>query len=170
MRRSLSRGFTLVELIITIAIIAIMMAMAVPQFSSTGRASRERGVVSKLVQDFTWSRGAAGAASANSIDTTLSSTATPVLALTINGDCTWTTTINGTTNVAHSMTSAQLTQLAPGMTCSSTSPTLPATFTFTSLGFVDKTGTVTMTGATTTTAQLRILYSGAIMRLNGGQS
>jgi type IV fimbrial biogenesis protein FimT len=168
MRHNPSRGFTLVELMITITIIGIMMALAVPQFGTTGRAARERGVVAKLVQDFTWSRGAAGAASANSIDSSLSSTATPAIQLTLNTDCTWTTTINGTTNTAHSMTSTQLAALAPNMSCASSAP--PAQFNFTSQGFVDKTGTITVTGATTTTIQLRILYSGSIMRINGGQT
>jgi hypothetical protein len=147
-----------------------MIAMAVPSFGTTGRAARERGVVAKLIQDFTWSRGAAGASSANSIDPSLSSTAAPVITLTVNADCTWTTSVSGTTSAAHSMSSTQLSSLAPGMSCSSATLTLPAAFLFTSQGFVNNTGTLTVTGTTTTTTQLQVLYSGSIMRLTGGQS
>ena len=164
------RGFTLVELMVTIAIIAIMMVLAMPSFGTASRTSRERGVIAHLIQDFTWARGAAGAASAHTLDASIAATTSPTLTLTLNADCTWSTTINGTVNAAHSMTSTSLATLAPGMSCSGTAPTLPATFTFTPQGFVNTTGTVTFTGATSTTTQLRVLYSGSILRLNGGQT
>lgn len=163
------RGFTLIELMVTISIIAILMLLAMPSFGTASRSARERGVVARLIQDFTWARGAAGAATASALDSSLTAVA-PQITLTLNADCTWSTLINGSANATHSMSSTQLALLAPGMTCSGTSPLLPATFAFTSQGFVSPTGTVTLSGATTTSAQLRVLYSGAIMRINGGQS
>jgi type IV fimbrial biogenesis protein FimT len=163
-------GFTILELMVTIAIIAMMMVLAMPSFGTAGRSARERGLVAHLIQDFTWARGAAGASSAHAIDSTLTSTTSPTVSITLNGDCSWSTSINGTVNVAHSLTLASLNTLAPGMSCSSTPTALPVTFTFKPQGFVDNTGTVTRTGATSTTNQLRILYSGSIIRLNGGQS
>jgi len=157
-------GFTLVELMITLAIIALMMVLAVPSFGSASRAARERSAVQKLVQDFAWARGAAGAGDQAALNSSLTAGVTPTLTLTLNADCSWTTAISGTTDSVHSMTTAALSAQAPGIACAATGLTLPATFTFTAQGFVDKTGGVTLTGASGQVFPLTIFYSGSIIR------
>jgi len=170
MTRRTQRGFTLIELMVTIAVIAIMMAIAVPSFGSGVKVARERSVVQRLTQDFMWARGAAAAADASSLGVAgVTSTTTPTLTLVVKADCTWTTAVNGTTDARHSMTSTALAAIAPSASCTG-SMALPATFTFTSQGFVNNSGTFTFTGASTTAYPLQILYSGAIFRTNGSQS
>ena len=147
------RGFSLIELLVVIAIVAIMMAMAVPSFGNGVRASRERSAVQKLTQDFMWARGATAA------------NGSPTLQIVLKANCTWKTTVNGTLDDAHSMTSTQLSAIAPSAAC--TGMTLPTdvTFLFSSQGFVSSTGTLTFTGASTQVFKLQVLYSGAMFRV-----
>ena len=163
MTRRLSRGFSLIELMVVIAIIAIMVSLAVPSFGTGVRAAKERNVVQRLTQDFMWARGAAATADASTLNSSLNGA--PTLTVRVNADCSWTTAVNGTTDAKHSMTTDAVTAAAPGVACSGTGLTLPATFTFTPQGFVNTTGTLIYTGtATTTPLKFQILYSGAIFR------
>jgi len=163
MIRRTQRGFSLIELLVVIAIIAIMMAIAVPSFGSSVRASRERSAVQRLTQDFMWARGASASNDASTLLTGTSGA--PTLKVLVNADCTWTTTVNNTTDPKHSMTSTTLASIAPNAACTATGMTLPATFTFTPQGFVTTTGTLTFTGASTQTFALQVLYSGAMFRV-----
>lgn len=157
------RGFTLIELMVAIAIVALTMVLAAPSFGNATRSARERNAVQKLVQDFAWARGAAGAGDAAAWGT---SSGSATVVLTLKADCSWTTTVNGTVNDAHSYTAAQLAAAAPGIGCAGTSPALPAAFTFSAQGFVSTTGTVTYTGASGQAFTLTILYSGSVIRGN----
>ncbi len=166
-RRLPSRGFTLIELMVTIAIIGVMMALAAPSFGTAARQARERTAVQRLAQDFVWARGAAAVNNASLLDATLSGV--PVVAMKIYADCTWTMSLNSTTSTAasttHSMTATALAALAPGAACTgSNGISLPATFTFAPQGSVDTTGKVTFTGATGQDFPLQILYSGSMIR------
>ena len=159
------RGFSLVELMVTIAVVALTMVLAAPSFGNATRGARERSVVQKLVQDFAWARGAAVAGDAAAFG---ASAGAATVVLTLKSDCSWTTTVNGTANDAHSLTSAQLATVAPGLGCTATSPALPAAFAFTSQGFVSSTGSVTCTSASGQTFTLTILYSGSVLRSSPG--
>ena len=161
MTQRTQRGFSLIELMVVIAIIAIMMAMAVPSFGSSVRVSRERSAVQRLTQDFMWARGATAS---NDASTLLAGTSgSPLLQVKVLADCTWTTTVNGVQDPKHSMT--DLSAIAPGATCSGVGMAMPVTFQFTSQGFVSPTGTLTFHGASTQAYALQVLYSGAMFRV-----
>lgn len=168
------RGFSLIELLVTIAIIAIMMALAMPSVGRAALTARERGVEQKFIQDFTWARGAAGAADASVLNSSISGA--PIVVLTLQSGGTWTTTIQGSagtvTDSSHSMTT-----LPSGVTIPCTSVisnglpalTFPITFTFTSTGFLASTssgGNVTFTGSSGQAFPLAILQSGSIIQGN----
>ena len=158
-------GFSLIELMVTVAIGALLLVLAMPYFGRATRQATERRVKQQLVQDFTWARGAAGAADQKSLDPSLAS-GTPSLTMTINADCTWTTKIGTVTNSAHSMSSASLAALLPsGMACASAASSgLPVgtAIQFLPQGFVLSPGTLIMTG-TALTYQLQVLYSGSVI-------
>jgi prepilin-type N-terminal cleavage/methylation domain-containing protein len=162
------RGFSLIELMVTIAIIGLMLVLGLPYFGKASQTAKERRVKQQFVQDFTWARGAAGAADKKSLDATLAS-GTPAVTMTINADCTWTTNIApGVVSAQHSMTATDLGNLAnfgaSGCAASNGLAALPQTITFSPQGFVDKVGTLTMTGASGQAFQLQILYSGSVIQ------
>ena len=164
MNRHARRGYSLIELLVVIAIIAIMMAMAVPSFGSSVRASRERSAIQRLTQDFMWARGASAS---NDASTLLSgTTGAPVLRVIVNADCSWRTTVNNVQDPKHSLDTTALAKIAPNVSCAVSGTTMPATFTFTSQGFVTPTGTLTFTGTAYASNPLvfQILYSGAMFR------
>lgn len=157
------RGFSLIELMVTIAIIGIMLVLAVPYVGRVAGLANERLVKQRFIQDFTWARGAAGAADASALDASLAS-GTPTLTMVLNADCTWTTKISGTANSQHSMSSTDIARIAPAMACAGSGGlALPVTFTFYPQGFVSSTGTLTMTGASGQASQMQILYSGSVL-------
>ena len=57
--RALSRGFTLIELMVTVSIAAILMAVAVPSFTSFRRNSELTSVANKVVGSINAARGEA---------------------------------------------------------------------------------------------------------------
>ena len=157
------RGFSLVELMVTLTIGALLLVLAVPYFGKATKQANERKVKQQLVQDITWARGAAGAADQKSLDSSLAS-GTPTVTLQVNADCTWTTKISGTANSAHTLTATPTAMAcAPAATGGVASN---MTFTFTPQGFLDAStsgaGTLVMTGSTQT-YQLQILYSGSVI-------
>jgi type IV fimbrial biogenesis protein FimT len=158
------RGFSLIELMVTLTIGALLLVLAVPYFGKATKQANERRVKQQLVQDITWARGAAGAADQKSLDSSLAS-GTPTVTLKINADCTWTTKIGAATNVAHSL-SATPTSMACTPAATGGVSAVPVTFTFTSQGFLNPAtssgGTLVMTG-TTQAYQLQILYSGSVL-------
>jgi type IV fimbrial biogenesis protein FimT len=156
MHRPSQRGFSLIELMVTVAIIAIMLAIGVPSFGNSVRASRERSVVQRMTQDFQWARTAAATQPASG------ATGPTSVQMTIAGDCSWSTKVNGVVDSTHSMDAATVTRAAPGVACGGIAP---ATFTFTPQGFVDTTGQLTFSGsAYSTPLKFQILSSGAMFR------
>ena len=56
---SKTRGFTLIELIVTVSIVAILAALAVPSFTSLFARKRVEGLASELVTDLQYARSEA---------------------------------------------------------------------------------------------------------------
>jgi len=156
MQRPPQRGFSLIELMVTVAIIAVMLAIGVPSFGNSVRASRERSVVQRMTQDFQWARTAAATQPATG------ATGATTVQMTIAADCSWSTKVNGASDATHSMSSSAVASTAPGVACGGIAP---ATFTFTPQGFVDTTGQLTFSGtAYASPLKFQILSSGAMIR------
>ena len=167
-RSRLRPGFSLIELMVTIAVIGFMMVLALPSLGNASRVARERGLVQQFVQDFTWARGAAGAGDASTL--LAGASGNPTLVVTLAADCHWTTTVNGVTDTTHSTTLTQVNSQASGIACTSAAvgatPALvyPITFTFTPQGYVSSSGYITITGASTQDFKLNVLSSGSIIQ------
>lgn len=155
--RKSSRGLTLVELAVALAIVALLMTAASPWFGSTVRANQERNVPEKFLQDFSWARGAAGVANAAALNTGL--TGPPTVTLSIATDCSWTLQVNGSTDASHSMTTAQLSAKGISMSCTGA----PLALTFDTQGGTGTSGSLSFVGSTRTWP-LQILASGSVVR------
>ena len=175
---SRQRGFTLIELMVVVAIIALAIALAVPYFGGAATTARQRSVVDKMIEDFSWARASAGVADASTLGIA-GVTGAPTVQVILNNQaahgCSWTTKINGTVDPAHSMTDVDIGKLAPGITCGIATDTLalPATFNFDAQGFISQTGSITYSstqGGTGAGAAkfwpLLFLSSGSIIKTN----
>ena len=104
-RRLHSAGFTLLELLVTVIVAGILLAIAVPSFLSTIRSQQTADIVNKFAQDVAWARGEAIAGH--------------TVTMQITADGSWQTIVDGgTADPNHSMTFAQLQADAPGVSCS----------------------------------------------------
>ena len=113
-----ARGFSLIELMVTITVIAVLLILGAPSFGSSAATARERSVVQKFTQDFDWARGAAGVST---------------VTMTLTAACTWSTTVNGVVDAAHFDDGRDaLGAQSAGLACSAGTLALPATFVFTS--------------------------------------
>ncbi len=122
------RGFTLVELMFTLLVMAILLAVAVPSFLSVLQGQHGTDLANQFAQDMAWAQGEA-----------LSGQVVQIV-LTVNGS--WTTTENGQAVPDHSLSMAQLQADDPGATCTlqpataGASSSCAATLSFDSLGIV----------------------------------
>ena len=95
-----ARGFTLLELLVVIAVAAILASIALPNFSSQIASSHAQSLMNQFASDVSWARSKAVAS-----DETVTMNFN-------NPACTWQTTtlINGTTTTfaAHTMSSSAL--------------------------------------------------------------
>ena len=125
-----ARGFTLLELLVVIAVAAILASIALPNFSSQIASSHAQSLMNQFASDVSWTRSKAVAS-----DETMT--------LNFNNPaCTWTTTAaNNATVAAHSMTSSQLASGNYGQVQCSSGGSVTMTF--------SPDGTVTMNPAST---------------------
>ncbi len=148
-------GFTLIELMVTIMVAAILLVLAMPSFLSSIHGQQVSSVLQNFEQDVAWVRGQAvsGVSPAS---------------LTLNTDCSWSVSI-GTSTAAveadHSMTTTQLAQDAPTIKCSGI-PSGGLTLSFNTLGMVNSpgsTGIITFTPATGLSSSVEIFGSGVLV-------
>jgi type IV fimbrial biogenesis protein FimT len=135
------RGFTLIELVILLAILGIVAAIAVPQFNIWQVRSQIQAASGNLQQDLAWAQGYA-IRSGYPVQVQVQS----------SGGCSWTITPIAP-NVSQSipqMSSAQFASRYPNTTCNVvTGPTLSGSFALSPTGMVYGSGN-TMTGAAVT--------------------
>ncbi len=124
MMRSSQGGFTLIEVMVTLAIAAILMAVAAPALLSSIGSRQAQSIGSTFVQDAAWARSKAIAGQSAQI--------------TLMPDCSWSVSVAGESSdvlSAHAMTSAQIASSAPGLTCSGV-PSAGLVLAFDSMGLV----------------------------------
>ena len=144
------RGFTLVELAVTLVVASILLAVALPSLSTAIANSRARNVVSKFTQDFNSLRSVAASG-------------THTVTLTLAGNCSWSATVDGVNDAARSLTATELTNSSSGFACAASGTTvLPVVFTFTPQGFVQPSATFSFTGSSGQTWPIQVLGSGTI--------
>jgi prepilin-type N-terminal cleavage/methylation domain-containing protein len=156
-------GFTLIELMVVIAIAGIIMAYALPQFSEAMAASRNRSAIDKFLQDYEWLRGMASRPGVTSAT------------LTLNADCSWSSALTSvavpaaTVDAPHSLTSAEMTQMRVVLACNGVGIPMPATFTINNQGFVSPNGTVQFQDSASRVWPVQVLRSGSLVRLKGSK-
>ncbi len=161
-RRAAGAGFTLVEMMITIAIAAILGLMVVPNLVSMFDSGKTSVLVNKFPQDVAWARNQA----------VTSQNAVTIVLTGISGNaCTWTVKGDGLTPSQiseHSFTAQQFASY-PNVTCQITNPPATGEMEFDSQGFLsDGHGnavapTITVTAAQGQTWVLQVLGSGSVL-------
>lgn len=143
-------GFTLIELMVTIGIAAILGLLVVPNLVSMVDSGKTAVLVNKFPQDVAWARNQAV-------------TTQQAVTMTLGANtCTWSTSVGGTTNAEHSMTAQQLTATYPNVTCAINGAS-SQTLTFTNQGFVNMSPTITVTAGQGQTWTLQVLASGSVI-------
>lgn len=152
-----ARGFTLIELLVTVTVLALIAILAAPSIGQVLSNARAREVVNRLPQDFSWARGMA----ANGQNT---------VSMTIEANCTWTVTVNGNTQADRSITQAELTARASGLSCAGAGGTaLPVTFNFDATGRANASAAIDYTLTGGNTWRIQVLSSGSILTGTGAQ-
>ena len=150
-----ARGFTLIELMVTVSLVAVLMSVVAPFLGNAIANARARNIVSKFRQDFSWARNLAG-------------TSGRAVTLTLKADCSWSSTVEGTVDASHSLTATELAASASAMSCTGNNTTaLPVTMTFTSQGFVAPGATFVFNGPNAQTWPIQILGSGSVIVTRG---
>jgi prepilin-type N-terminal cleavage/methylation domain-containing protein len=150
------RGFTLIELMVTIGIAAILSLMVVPNLIDMVDSGKTSVLVNKFPQDVAWARNQA-----------VTTQQTVSMALSSSG-CDWQTTVGATAQAEHSMSNAATEY--PGVQCKITNPPASGTLFFTPQGLVtDGPGgtpaspTITVTAKQGQTWILQMLGSGTVI-------
>ena len=157
-----ARGFTLIELVVTLAVAVLLGLLGVPDLVATVDAGRTAVLVNQFPQDVAWARNQAV------------TTQRPVQMLLGPGpDCVWTVQtgayqpgggIAWTTEDAHSMTPAQVAAQFPNVHCPALPSGSPLTVNFDSQGFLDAAvPVITVTDAHGQSWTLLVLASGTVI-------
>jgi type IV fimbrial biogenesis protein FimT len=157
-------GFTLLELLVTVLIVALLLTVALPNLLDAVAARRAVSLSEAFVQDASWTRAQALAGAT-------------VATITLNSDCSWDTKVSwtasttGTTDTAHSLTTQQVGSEYKGASCSGMSGSSLA-LSYNSLGMVDissgtsnasNTITFTLAGSPTQPSTIYVYGSGVIL-------
>lgn len=156
-----SQGVTLIELLVTMAIVAFLALAVSPSVGTSIANARARTVAHQFVSDMAWVRNQAAGTSitaANAFPT-----------LTLNADCSWApANVNAGAIPTHSITAAYLAASVAGFSCNV--PNAPINFVFNSQGFVTPSVVLSFSGpSNTSTWNVRVLSSGTALITNGVQ-
>lgn len=152
-----TRGFTLIELMVTVSLVGILLALVAPYLSNTIANARARNVVSQFRQDFNWLRNQAV-------------TGNRVVRLTLNSDCSWQSLIDGVADASHSMSATELGNASSNIACTASNATvLPVTFNFSGQGFVAPAATFVFNGPNNQNWPVQVLTSGTVVLTQGAQ-
>jgi prepilin-type N-terminal cleavage/methylation domain-containing protein len=149
--KSRQTGFTLIEMMVTIAIAALLGLMVVPNLVSMVDSGKTSVLVNKFPQDVAWARNQAV------------TTQQPVtITLGANNTCTWSTSVGGTVIAEHSMSPTQIANSYPNVSCSITGGNTQ-TLTFDSQGFINTAPTIVVKASQGQTWTLQVLASGSVI-------
>jgi type II secretion system protein H len=135
------RGFTLIELIVVMAIAGIAAVIAVPNLISYAQRNEGLAVARRFTQDISWARNEA-------------MTTGQAVTITVGSDCTWSTQIGSAAQPNQSLSAALKASSYSGASCQSAA----ATLSFGSDGMVSGTTTLTLPNQT-----FQVLASGTVL-------
>ena len=154
--KSRQTGFTLIEMMVTIAIAALLGLLVVPNLVSMVDSGKTSVLVNKFPQDLAWARNQAV------------TTQQPVSMSLSSSSCNWQTTVGTNAVAEHSMSNAS--SLYPGTQCQIENGPSSGSLYFTSDGLVtDGPGgnpvspTITVTAAKGQIWVLQVLASGTVI-------
>ncbi len=150
------RGFSLIELMVTLAMLAIALLLAAPSLSDAIQNARASSVLRRFPQDMAWARNRAATSSEG-------------VKVVVNGDCTWSTQVRipGSTNTMtwteqsnHSMTDA-----LPLKECSVKDFAAGVTIEFNSRGLISNGAApqIIATGKSGNVWTMQVLLSGLVL-------
>ena len=158
--KSRQSGFTLIEMMVTIAIAALLGLMVVPNLVSMVDSGKTSVLVNKFPQDVAWAR--------NQAVTTQQPVEIDLTGIAANA-CTWNTLVGAQTSNEHSLSLQQFNAQYPNVTCIIGNPPATGKLVFDSQGFIsDGNGnavapTITLRAAQGQTWTLQILASGSVI-------
>ncbi len=158
-------GFTLLELLITVVVMGVLAAIAVPSFEALVQGQHNSDITSQFAQDLAWAQGEA--LTGHTVQMTLAADGSwSVTELSYDSSTQKTTTsvVSG-----HSLTPTQLQSDAPGVSCTvvgtgGKTGSCAATLSFSSTGIVSggPVGVVEYTTGTTTSS-FQVFASGSLV-------
>lgn len=163
-RRAAQAGFTLLELLITMVVMAVLLAIAVPSFLSFVQSQHNTDITGQFAQDVAWAQGEAMAG--QTVQITMASdgswSTTEVTYNSAHGGSLSTAAVPG-----HSLSSTQLQADAPGVTCTvvgGTSASCAAVMSISSIGIITgaPSGVVEYTTGNTTSS-FQLFASGTLV-------
>jgi prepilin-type N-terminal cleavage/methylation domain-containing protein len=143
-------GFTLIELMVTIGIAAILGVMVVPNLIDMVDSGKTSVLVNKFPQDVAWARNQAV------------TTQQPVILTLGPSNCLWSISVGGVVQPEHSLTQQQFSASYPNVQCTISGGS-SQTLTFNTQGFISAAPSITMKAGQGQTWNLQMLSSGTVI-------